>query len=282
MGPSEDARALPPAPGATLYLDLLQRCITRELFLDEEAHDVDVGLWPGDRQVLERTLEERRWRLVTVGGDAERRRVGADWPPTAETMVGAERLANVVGCVTDVIRRGVPGDLIEAGVWRGGTAILMRAVLAALGDTTRRVWLADSFQGLPQPDPDRYPADAGLDLFRFPALAVTLERVQANFARYGLLDDRVVFLPGWFRDTLPGAPVETLAVARLDGDLYESTVDALEALYPKLSVGGYLIVDDYGAIGACRQAVDDYRDRHGIEEALIPIDWTGVYWQRTR
>jgi O-methyltransferase len=271
-----------PSAGARLYLELIQRCLTRELFLDEEAHEVDLGRYPGDTPALERVLAERDWRLVWMGGDAETRRVGGDWPPTAETMVGAERLANVAACVTDVLRRGVAGDLIEAGVWRGGTAILMRAVLAAYGDTTRRVWVADSFQGIPEPDAARYPADAGLDLFRFPALSVSLERVQANFARYGLLDDQVRFLPGWFRDTLPQAPVQALAVARLDGDLYESTLDALAGLYPKLSVGGYLIVDDYGAIDACRQAVDDYRRSHDIREEMVPVDWTGVYWRRAR
>ena len=113
-------------------------------------------------------------------------------------------------------------------------------------------------------------------------LAVPLEQVRSNFARYGLLDDRVRFLVGWFRDTLPEAPVQQLAVLRLDGDLYESTMDALKALYPKLSVGGYLIVDDYGTIPACRRAVEDYRTEYGITESIQPVDWTGVFWQRRR
>jgi O-methyltransferase len=85
-------------------------------------------------------------------------------------------------------------------------------------------------------------------------LAVSLEQVKANFDRYGLLDDQVRFLKGWFRDTLPVAPIERLAVLRLDGDMYESPMDTLVNLYPKLSEGGYVIVDDYGAIPACRQA----------------------------
>jgi O-methyltransferase len=210
------------------------------------------------------------------------REFGLDWPRHAETMVGLRRLDNVDACVTDVLRRNVPGDLLEAGAWRGGTTILMRAVLAAAGDTTRRVWVADSFQGLPKPDPELFPHDAGLDYTGHAQLSAGEQQVRANFARYGLLDDRVAFLAGWFKDTLPNAPIEQLAVMRLDGDLYESTMVALEALYPKLSVGGYCIIDDYGALEACRRAVEDYRAVHGITEELRPVDWTGVYWQRQR
>jgi len=112
-------------------------------------------------------------------------------------------------------------------------------------------------------------------------LAVPLEEVKANFARYGLLDDQVRFLPGWFKDTLPAAPIERLAVLRLDGDMYGSTMDALEALYPKLSAGGYVIIDDYGNIAQCKEAVTDFRNAHGIIDPIESIDWTGAYWQRS-
>ena len=142
------------------------------------------------------------------------------------------------------------------------------------------MWAADAFQGLPPPDAAKYPSDRRSRHHEARELAVSLEAVQANFARYGLLDDQVRFLKGWFRDTLPAARIERLAVLRLDGDMYESTSNALASLYPKLSPGGYLIVDDYGAVGACRQAVEDYRGAHGITEEIRPIDWTGVYWQR--
>ena len=111
---------------------------------------------------------------------------------------------------------------------------------------------------------------------------MSLDQVKANFARYDLLDDRVQFLKGWFKDTLPHAPISRLAVMRLDGDLYESTMDALTALYPKLSPGGYVIIDDYGAINACRQAVHDFRNTHGIEDPIQEVDWTGAYWRRSQ
>jgi len=120
----------------------------------------------------------------------------------------------------------------------------------------------------------------GLDFTIYPQLVVPLETVKANFAAYGLLDEQVRFLAGWFRDTLPAAPVKALAVLRLDGDLYESTILALESLYPKVSRGGFVIVDDYGAIPACRKAVDRYRSDYGITETLHVVDWTGVFWRR--
>jgi O-methyltransferase len=157
----------------------------------------------------------------------------------------------------------------------------MRGVLRALGDPSRSVWACDSFAGLPPPDAGRYPKDAGDPHHTFSHLAVSTEQVRANFARYGLLDEQVKLLPGWFRDTLPSAPIERIAVLRLDGDMYESTTVALESLYPRLSPGGYLIVDDYGAVPGCRAAVEDYRREHGVDEAVHAIDWTGVYWRRS-
>jgi O-methyltransferase len=136
---------------------------------------------------------------------------------------------------------------------------------------------------MPATNPDQYPLDRDMAYQQsLTQLIVTLEDVQANFARYGLLDDRVQFLKGWFKDTLPRAPIEKLAIMRLDGDLYESTMDALRNLYPKLSVGGYVIVDDYKLFAACQAAVDDYRRDNDIVDPIHPIDWSGVYWQRGR
>ena len=195
-------------------------------------------------------------------------------------MVGHLRLANVRSCIERVLEDGVPGDLLEAGVWRGGVGIYMRAVLAAHDDPERLVWLADSFRGLPKPDADRYPADAGDRHWTMDELAIPVEQVKANFARFGLLDERVRFLEGWFSDTLPTAPVDRLAVLRLDGDMYESTMDTLVPLEPKVSSGGFVIVDDYGAVPACKKAVDDYRSDHGITAPIERIDWTGAFWRK--
>jgi hypothetical protein len=177
-----------------------------------------------------------------------------------------------------VLTEQIPGDLVECGVWRGGAAILMRALLSAWGWEDRTVWLADSFAGLPKPEAGENAVD--LSAARFPQLAVSRQRVEDNFARFGLLDDRVRFLEGWFADTLPAAPVESIAVLRLDADLYESTMTPLTALYDKVSAGGFVIVDDYGVMRQCRRAVDEFRTERAIEEPLERIDRTGVYWRR--
>jgi O-methyltransferase len=104
--------------------------------------------------------------------------------------------------------------------------------------------------------------------------------VRANFERYGLLDGQVEFLPGWFKDSLPDAPIEKIAVLRADCDMYESTFEVLTYLYPKVSAGGYVIIDDYGVLPKCKAAVDDYRLAHGIDAPIQWVDWTGVYWQK--
>lgn len=201
-------------------------------------------------------------------------------PPWAMTMIGPVRMANIRSCLVDVIENDVPGDVIETGVWRGGATIFMRGILRAYGVTDRKVYVADSFEGLPPPDLENYPADAGLDLHLWPGLAVGVDDVRANFDRYGLLDDQVEFVKGWFRDTLPGLRGHTWSVVRLDGDLYESTMDSLTNLYDGLSVGGWLIVDDY-EIPACAQAVTDFRAAHGITDEIVELDWTGICWKKS-
>jgi O-methyltransferase len=265
-----------------LYLDLVKRSLTGLVSGEEYQPLAPAAGWRRrTAEVASRLLARRGIELLrSVPVDLQKREVGLDWPAHALSMIGMRRLDNLDHCIRDVLRRGVPGDLIETGVWRGGATILMRAVLKAYGDTERSVWVADSFQGLPPPDAESYPADSGDQHHTFDALAVSIEQVRRNFERYGLLDEQVRFLPGWFRDTLPGAPISQLAVLRLDGDMYESTMVALTALYPRVSPGGYVIVDDYGAIASCRAAVHDFLDRHGVSADLQAIDWTGVYWQR--
>jgi O-methyltransferase len=231
-----------------LYLDLMARCVTD---------------WIYDGQNQQARID------------------GRDWPQRAHTMIGLKRLANVRECVEAVIRDQVPGDLVETGVWRGGASIFMRAILKAHRITDRRVWLADSFAGLPPPDVQHFPQDAGQNLHTFPELAISLEQVQDHFRRYGLLDDQVCFLKGWFKDTLAKAPIERIAVLRLDGDLYESTIQALDALYDKLTPGGFVIIDDYGCIPVCKQAVEDFRNSRYITDPIKPVDWTGAYWRRS-
>ena len=204
---------------------------------------------------------------------------GFDWPSTALTMVGRRRLHNFRALIEQAIDEGIPGDILEAGVWRGGASILARGVLAAYGVTDRRVIVADSFEGLPPPS-EEFPADADATFHTLPDLAVSLEAVRANFDRFGLLDEQVVFLEGWFRDTMPLVDAEALAVLRLDGDMYESTIVPLVHLYDRLSPGGWVIVDDYRLMAPCRKAVKDFFTDRGIRPRLRRIDRVGVYFRK--
>ena len=210
------------------------------------------------------------------------RLMGKDTPlgdPSVYTLVGAVRLQNVRALIQRALDENVPGDFMECGVWRGGATILMRAVLAARQVTDRTVWVADSFAGLPEVGADGHPSDHE-EWARFNGLfAAAEDDVRANFEKFGLLDDQVRFLPGWFEDSLPVAEVEQLAVLRLDADLYDSTMTALTHLYPKVSPGGYLIIDDYDR-SSCRLAVHDFLETQGHHTAFQPIDWNAVWWQK--
>jgi O-methyltransferase len=257
---------------ADLYLELLKRTLTR--VVDEYEHR-PVKRWGR----VQRALASRGVQLTRREPiDLRARELGLDWPEQGESMIGLRRLDQLHGALRDIIDRDVPGDLVETGVWRGGATIFMRAALEAYGDTSRTVWACDSFEGLPRPT---LPQDEGDLHWTYPELAVSVEQVQQNFSRYGLRDDRVRFLKGWFSDTLPDAPIKQIAILRLDGDMYESTMDALKPLYPKLSVGGYCIVDDYGYVKGCKQASDEYRATHGIADPIVDIDGMGAYWIKT-
>ena len=261
----------------SLYLDLLRRNLTRYGMKERLPSQ-----WPLRTRLLFKTVNVSNSMRSNASPVGERNReLGLDWPAEAETMIGLQRLTSLQDCVEQILLDDIPGDLIECGVWRGGACILMRGVLAAHGDKTRRVWLADSFEGVPRSDPSTYKADKRIRLDRFASiLGVSEKEVRANFERYGLLDDQVCFLPGLFKDTLHDAPIDQLSVLRLDGDLYESTIQALDALYPRLSPGGFCIIDDYHAIEACEQAVTDYRMKHGISAEVVEIDGSAVLWRK--
>jgi len=285
-----------------LYLDLIKRCLIDSIYLDDPlanfalyrekptTHAWKRPLIRALQSVLDRygmRIVEPYWvpwmpAYATLDPDTKRnlRERGLGWPARAHTFVSIDRLDNLQYCVETVIRDGIQGDLIETGVWRGGACILMSAILRAWGDDTRKVWLADSFEGLPPPDAAAYPADAGdkhhlwSDHF-----AVSRGEVEQNFRRYGLLDDRVQFLEGWFKDTLPNAPIAKLAVMRLDGDMYQSTIESLTSLYDRLSVGGFVIIDDY-YMDPCARAVHDFRTGRSITSPMLNIDDRGAFWRR--
>ena len=192
---------------------------------------------------------------------------GNDWPEIGMTMVGMKGLANIRQALETVIRGKVAGDFLEAGVWRGGASIFAKGVLRVYGeDVKRRVWVCDSFRGLPE-------NSTKLDSPHWKTLKVlevSKDSVREHFKQFDLLDDNVLFRKGYFVDSLPKVRKEigSLAVLRADGDMYESTMDIVFNLYDKLSRDGFIIIDDYG-IPECKRAILDFRRMHKITEPII-------------
>lgn len=299
--------------GNALYVDMVKRAVSNVLYQDRPLIYYD----------------HRQRPVLAPGFDLSRRMMGEDGPTEAQTIIGLCRLDNIRFCVQQVLRDNVPGDLVEAGVFRGGAAVFMRAVLKAHNVTDRRVFACDTFTPIAPKRPNWFliPILQGFaaipsrrwrrwlffllqthlsdatsfpycenpeeDLIEFlmwhirnPAAIPTaggcsVEEVRSLFARYGLLDGQVVFLKGFFADTFPTAPLSQVSVMRLDGDTYESTRDAITLLYPKLSPGGYCIIDDYYAYKDCRRAVDEYRGACAITDEIVPIDNLAVYWRKS-
>lgn len=268
------------------YIDLLKKMLIDYQHIGRvEYHPLETVrpnrktalLYPINRMLKKRNFTIAKIKPVT----AEERLNGYDWPASAFTMIGLNRLDNIEFCMKHIAEKNIPGDFIETGVWRGGSTMLMKALMDELGMNDRFVWLADSFEGLPEPDTKYFPYSKDQDLHKQPLLSTTQEEVKANFEHFNLLDDRVKFLKGWFKDTLPSAPMASISLLRLDGDLYESTYVALKHLYPKVSTGGFVIVDDYNAFPYCKKAVDDFRSKHNIKTPMITIDLEAVYWQKS-
>ncbi|MDK2124345.1 TylF/MycF/NovP-related O-methyltransferase [Parachitinimonas caeni] len=288
---------------AERYLTLLKKSLLNDLYIENDARIIHlavtqmsqqpqspqdiVGAFRNIRQsqifaTLEGNREVGAQMLIlekTQDGRLIENVASRNFTANAHTMIGRQRMNHLHWCLDQITAEGIAGDLIETGVWRGGATIFMRGYLAAHDIADRTVWAADSFEGLPPPTLRQdAPYDFSKDML--PYLAISLEDVQALFERYGLLDAQVRFLKGWFKDTLPGAPIEQLALLRLDGDLYESTMDALNALYHKVAPGGFVVVDDYESFPPCKIAIEEFRQTHGITQELIPIDKYSVYWRK--
>lgn len=282
---------------SALYVELLKKTLINEIYIENEMKifylvsgllfntPVDLRCLvhpekiPNQIPSLVRQSKEDGTSINMVHQTENPKIESRNYTEFPHSMIGRKRMDNIQFCVETIMAENIAGDFLEAGVWRGGATIFMRALLSVFNDTTRNVWVADSFAGVPPPT---LPQDT-IDISKntLPILAVSLEEVQALFARYGLLDNQVKFLKGWFKDTLPAAPVKQLALLRADGDLYESTMDILNALYNKVSSGGFIIIDDYNEPNlGCKQAVDTFRQTHGITQPMTPIDPMAVYWRK--
>ncbi len=270
------------------YLWLLKRALVNLIYPEHELRLEFLEDGPRDMEKPERERFLRDIGRLQAGELEALKAFKADgrvWKSAparfSHTMIGLARLDNLERCAEGVFRESVGGDFLEAGVCQGGAAIFMRALQVAHGEADRATWAADSFLGLPKPSGE-VDAAAGLDFSesKFPWLAWDEAAVADHFRRYDLLDDQVRFLSGWFAETLPRAPLERIAVLRIDADLYQSTREVLEALYDRVSPGGYVIVDDYSAFEPCRRAVDEFRARRGLHAPVQRIDWTGVFWKK--
>ena len=241
-----------------MYLILLKKCVLDNIYGSNILHgDINTGIKVKNEEVIN----------------------GTYWPDRAHTMIGEKRLTNIEECFKNILEDNIEGDMIETGVWRGGACIFM-AGLNKYYKAGKKVYVADSFQGLPPPNEQEYPHDKGDNLYTYKSLAVSIEEVKENFSKYDLLDENVEFIKGFFKDSLRNTNIEKLSILRLDGDMYESTIQVLQYLYDKVVKGGYIIIDDYGAIPACAKAVEDFKLSRNITTELKIIDWTGRYWKK--
>ncbi len=262
----------PPNPTAGMYLDLLRKCVTREMFADTGYAVTPRGHTLKSRmaKVVLEILSRKQLKLVRENQTTlEDKLEGRGWPGTAESMSGSRRLEFFQKVLYVIERDGVRGDFFEGGCWRGGAVIMMLGALRALGMSDRKVWAADSFEGYPAPGPDSTAEDRFLyeqgSYFR-----ISRGDFEANVAKYQLMSDALVVLEGYFDRSLPTAPIDRLALIRIDIDGYEGTRAILENLYPKLSPGGFVVVDDYGVEGA-RRAIDGYLAEHHPSASIRSI-----------
>ncbi len=229
------------------YLDLLEKTLLYSFWPEPLVHESGSVLHGGS--------------IVT---DEQRLSGTATWPAYAFTMIGQKRLRNIRDLCDLVDEENIPGGFCECGVWRGGACIYARACLEA----GRTVWVCDSFSGMP-------PSAAEPWWNNLHFIKVSKQEVESNFNRFEL-NQNVRFVEGDFENSL--GEVETLSILRLDADMYSSTLASLRSLWPKLSVGGFLIIDEYQIVPECNKAVADYFGEK--LPAMNVIDASGVWCRK--
>lgn len=201
------------------------------------------------------------------------------------TMTSPERLYALIQAVRYIEGNGIPGDIVECGVWKGGSMMLVAKVLMSLGNMNRNLWLFDTYTGMPRPgEVDVSPTEGGaLDLFSAKQTGnntsnwcyAPLAEVQKAMYGTGYATSKIHFVQGLVEDTIPREAPARLAILRLDTDWYSSTRHELVHLFPRLSKGGVLIVDDYGHWMGARMATDEYFTEHRLHLLLTRVDSTG-------
>ncbi len=279
--------------GAHRYLDLLKGALLDEHYIENElriqqlVRHLEEGSRPSANQIANpmRLLRREAESLTAL------RRAGRQRDDTGQlvsyfpwTTMGRVRLDHLEAALDLVRTENVPGDLVECGTGRGGGAIFLRAYVEAWFLKARPVWVVDAFRGSPRTDAG-LPADDDPSMAvpgggaGFPRLHADLNMVRDGFARFDLLDDSVRFVEGDPVETLPKTPIEQVALLRIGDDLGAEVGDVLDELYDHLAVGGIVIIDDYGD-PACAAAVDEFRARRQVPEALEHVDWTGAWWRK--
>lgn len=257
------------------YLWLLKRALTNLIYPE---YDLRIAFLQAEGAGLEPVAQSRALRDIRTQRPEAFRAVvdgkltGREPAQRSHTAAGLFRLSGLERCVETLLAGGVAGDFLDAGVGQGGAAIFLRALQEAHGSGERRTWLADAFQG---PSADASDIDPN-------ATWLTLDEagVRDHFRRYDLLGPNVCFISGVLADALGGAKTGPLALLRIDVRAVDATTSALEALYDRVVPGGFVIVDDYGATPACREAVDGFRLQRGLGEALHWTDAECVFWRK--
>ena len=193
------------------------------------------------------------------------------------TMTSPEKLNALILAVRHVVKHKIPGDIVECGVWRGGSMQATARTLLEADDTSRHLYLFDTFEGMPPPTEEdrRQDGQSAAELLAANErtsgvwAVASLEDVQEGMAQVAYPEDQVHFVPGMVEDTVPGRAPEQISVLRLDTDWYASTKHELETLYPRLVSGGVLLIDDYGWWQGSRKAVDEYLEQTGEQLLLL-------------
>jgi O-methyltransferase len=234
------------------------------------------------RQIVKRLLKATGWQLSRrIPFDFSSEDVALIERVEPYTMTSPERVYMCARATEHIIRHGIPGDIVECGVWRGGSMMAIALTLIRLGDQTRDLYLFDTFEGMPSPTAhDRdFTGRAGASKVAAGTrpdgrswLYASLEQVRQAVLGTGYDPARVHFVKGKVEDTLPAGAPQQVSLLRLDTDWYESTRHELRHLYPRLARGGVLIIDDYGYWKGARQATDEYLLEQRIPLLLNRID----------
>lgn len=280
------------------YLDLLIASINNELYIENDVRFLYIfTMLLSNGKIDGEILRNIRTKIPKLYQNiVEARKSGSPWWRAriknnigeyeiknlrnyieyTHSMIGRKRLENIKLCLDYVRENKIDGDFLEAGVWRGGASIFAKGYIEHY-ELDKKVYCADSFKGLPKPT-NKNDINYDYSERNMPILSISKEEVELNFKKYNLLDNKVVFIEGWFEETLPKISNINLSVLRVDGDLYSSTKTVLENLYSKLNVGGIVIIDDYGDFPQCKLAVDEFINFTKIKCKIEKIDWSAIYW----